>query len=292
MKRTRKSLFISTILMVVLLIVAISTATFAWYSSQNQAKAENAKLTTASTTAANIGIYFEGGGGGAGSAVSKVIFGAVTSLKPLVPTTDPETTDPADLKFNEGIVTMNLNNQRVFKQVNHPETPWKQIEAETENTELYIENLDPDASRKVAIETKINVGEANFEVGAPGLNAVEATQTTIKNEAKDALRVAIYVKEGSADAQYLGTYGKGAAKYGIPEEGEPAATFGTVFSTNDGTFTKFDAVGGGSPVALHIYAWLEGPDIEASHSLVSVTFSLTFTAGNPKSVEGESGEGD
>lgn len=291
MKRTRKSLFISTILMVVLLIVAISTATFAWYSSQNQAKAENAKLTTASTTAANIGIYFEGDGG-AGSAVSKVIFGAVTSLKPLVPTTDPEKTDPADLAFNEGIVTMNLDNQRVFKQVNSSETPWKQIEAETENTELYIENLDPDASRKVAIETKINVGEANFEVGAPGLNAVEETRTTILNEAKGALRVAIYVKEGSADAQYLGTYGKGAAKYGILEEGELAATFGTEFTTNDGTFATFDAVGGGSRIQVFIFAWLEGPIIEARHALVSVPFSLTFTAGNPEPVSPEPVSGD
>ena len=55
--------------MVVLLIVAISTATFAWYSSQNEARAENAKLSTASTDDANIGIYFEGS---AGSAASKV----------------------------------------------------------------------------------------------------------------------------------------------------------------------------------------------------------------------------
>ena len=56
MKRTRKSLFISTVLMVVLLVVAISTATFAWYSAQSTATAQNAKLTTAATTDANIAL--------------------------------------------------------------------------------------------------------------------------------------------------------------------------------------------------------------------------------------------
>lgn len=285
MKRTRKSLFISTILMVVLLIVAISTATFAWYSSQNQAKAENAKLSTASTTDANIGIYF-----GDDQPASSVEFGAMGGLHPMVPTTDPAEADYDALTFNEGVVSLNEHGQKVFKQVNLV-TPWKQMSTgESPSSLLKIENLDPDASRKVKITTTITPGSvtATFEDGAPS-----AGDNNILEEAADALRVAIYVvlpgAGGVGDPQYLGTYGKGVAKYGTPVAAELAADFGTVFTTNDGTFATFDAVGGGSPVVLHIYAWLEGPIIEANHSLVSVTFSLTFAAGNPVpvSVQGD-----
>ncbi len=56
MKHMKKSMFFSTILMVVLLIVALSTATFAWFTSNEQVSATETKLTAAKSSEANITI--------------------------------------------------------------------------------------------------------------------------------------------------------------------------------------------------------------------------------------------
>ena len=49
-------MFISTILMVVVLVVALSTATFAWYTANNQANTNAASVIAADSTSANIAI--------------------------------------------------------------------------------------------------------------------------------------------------------------------------------------------------------------------------------------------
>lgn len=56
MKHTKKSLFITTVMMVVLLVVAISTATFAWYTSSNTVNTVATQVNSAESTGANISI--------------------------------------------------------------------------------------------------------------------------------------------------------------------------------------------------------------------------------------------
>lgn len=56
MKHMKKSMFITTVLMVVLLIVAVSTATFAWYTSSNTVNTVATEVNSASSTGANISI--------------------------------------------------------------------------------------------------------------------------------------------------------------------------------------------------------------------------------------------
>lgn len=58
MKHVKKSMFISTILMVVMLIAALSTATFAWYTSNNTAASTSTMVGAAQANDANIGIGF------------------------------------------------------------------------------------------------------------------------------------------------------------------------------------------------------------------------------------------
>lgn len=58
MKHVKKSMFISTILMVVMLIAALSTATFAWYTSNNTAASTTTMVGAAQANDANIGIGF------------------------------------------------------------------------------------------------------------------------------------------------------------------------------------------------------------------------------------------
>lgn len=58
MKHVKKSMFISTVLMVVMLIAALSTATFAWYTSNSSAGSTATQVGAAESSAANIGIGF------------------------------------------------------------------------------------------------------------------------------------------------------------------------------------------------------------------------------------------
>ncbi len=61
MKHMKKSMFISTVLMVVLLVVAVSTATFAWFSANDTVTVQETTMTAATTTDANILIGWEEG---------------------------------------------------------------------------------------------------------------------------------------------------------------------------------------------------------------------------------------
>lgn len=56
MKHMKKSMFITTVMMVVLLIVAVSTATFAWYTSSNTVNTVATQVNSAQSTGANISI--------------------------------------------------------------------------------------------------------------------------------------------------------------------------------------------------------------------------------------------
>ncbi len=54
MKTMKKSMFITTIMMVVLLVVALSTATFAWYTAQTNATVSETTVTSATSSTASL----------------------------------------------------------------------------------------------------------------------------------------------------------------------------------------------------------------------------------------------
>lgn len=86
MKTMRKSMFISTVLMVVLLIVALSTATFAWFSANNTVIATQTTMTAATSTDANITIGWEPNPEQMGSSIS---FDSASALHPTIPKLKP-----------------------------------------------------------------------------------------------------------------------------------------------------------------------------------------------------------
>lgn len=86
MKHMKKSMFITTLLMVVLLVVALSTATFAWFTANDTVVATQTTMTAATSSAANITINWQGQMPG-----SSIDFDTATGLLPLVPTNYPST---------------------------------------------------------------------------------------------------------------------------------------------------------------------------------------------------------
>jgi len=84
MKHMKKSMFITTLLMVVLLVVALSTATFAWFTANDTVVATQTTMTAATSSAANITINWQGKTPG-----SSIDFDTATGLMPLVPENKP-----------------------------------------------------------------------------------------------------------------------------------------------------------------------------------------------------------
>ena len=89
MKHVKKSMFISTVLMVVMLVAALSTATFAWYTSNNTASSNAVQVGAAQATSANIGIGFYKGATGSTITFQNLVNAAAQNagtMNPVIPT--------------------------------------------------------------------------------------------------------------------------------------------------------------------------------------------------------------
>lgn len=298
MKKTRKSLFISTVLMVVLLVVAISTATFAWYSAQSTATAQNAKLTTAATTDANIALSTV-----EGTWSNVVQLTAATDIHPMVPISLPEKNSVVlntDVSFNEGVLELN-NGTPVFKSTVNSVTPWKP-------TYFKVKNQDASTARYVPITitvTDINV----YDPAAPTTPLVDQSGETFVADFKKMLRIAIFatntmnlgtanpLAEPTTDTKFLGLYvNNGTAYYGTPVGGKSPTDYGAgpdhnglqAFGADTTTADwKFNLRGGGTESDIVAYAWFEGELLTTTHQNTMIGFNLYFSAGGQVSVYAE-----
>lgn len=88
MKTMKKSMFITTIMMVVLLVVALSTATFAWYTAQSNVGVTDTTVFSAKSSAASIAIDSTGG---ATSTNTSIAITMNKEIAPMVPYAAPTT---------------------------------------------------------------------------------------------------------------------------------------------------------------------------------------------------------
>lgn len=266
MKKMKKSLFMTTIAMVVMLVVALSTATYAWFTAQNTVQATPVTISSASSTSANIAI-----GWSANATTTQVSF-ANAELNPMVPTTDPSTTTSDALDFNKGQLSISPAGVPYFNGVSG-DNPWTPSEYDGEGSTLYVKNNNPNAGVSVQLS---------------GLTVAGTNLATIGG----LLRVAFYTAGASAGTYvYLGTYGSGNAYYGVPhaynaDDGEDAYTLAAeaAFKTADNLITLKNTAAGIAPftlaasgsVQLFIYAWLEGTGLTDALASQSITFSFAF----------------
>lgn len=101
MKHVKKSMFFSTVLMVVLLIVALSTATFAWFSAAAEVTATASDITAARAVSGNIQIGWANTEAGLGSTIT---FDNVADIYPAVPTVHKEAAASTKYFATEGAI--------------------------------------------------------------------------------------------------------------------------------------------------------------------------------------------
>jgi len=278
-----KSLFISTIAMVVLLVVALATGTFAWYTSQQNVSAEQTALSAAISNSTAIGI-----GWTETAQAPSVTFkpqATGSGLRPMIPTIDPATyTGTTALPFNEAVLKTNLEpTSYIFDGV--PATPWTPQENVAENpaNTLYIHNIDTAQDINVTV-------------------AVDLT-TPADGYLDSLIRVSIFYNNGGGAHAYVGTWSGGGTAYagdidalkatngaddlttffypsGATNSLTSSAATITVLQDNGQSANVIPIIGGGNK-QLYVYAWLEGGLLTTENMEDSAaTFTISFTA-NP-----------
>jgi len=267
-----KSLFISTIAMVVLLVVALATGTFAWYTAQNQVNATGASVGAVQSNSAAIGL----GWTNASATASTIELGTGT-VRPMIPEAvlATGTTGPT---FEEALLSTD-GEGNPYVNSTQSGTPWTQVEwdgsANTTNTDLYIGNLD--TTNAVAVTVTVDIAEY-----------VEGTNLN------NLLRVAIYYAAANPNEYtYVGTWGAGNC-YALdisttvagltspdvltPAELIDAAAPVTLIADNIASGVTIPLIGD-AVRQIYIYAWLEGTSLNTTNMVFSAAaFNVNFNA--------------
>lgn len=283
-----KSLFISTVAMVVMLIVALSVGTFAWYTAQETVTANDAVVGTATSTEAAIAI-----GWTAGASSSSVSFGAKDDLRPMIPTSKPAS--GASLpSFQEAQLELQGTDRIITNVVDA--TPWKQVAASGDpaSTTLFVKNLS--GTKDVNVYPVVTIDE--HQVGDNPDTEEEETDSAL--DLNHLLRVAIWVSGGESTYTHLGTWGDGtvSSAYAVDMNNDTYLDHSeNLVIVNDNKITPLTA--SGSRVAenttfqlipnqekqIYIYAWIEGTALTSGLSGLSAGFDVTFSVDNAQPVD-------
>lgn len=277
-----KSLFISTVAMVVMLIVALSVGTWAWYTAQETVTADNAVVGTATSTEAAIAI-----GWGEGASSSSVSFGAKDNLRPMIPTSAPAS--GASLpSFQEAQLELQ-GTDKIIKNVVGA-TPWKQVaKGDSTKTNLFVRNLSD--TKDVNVYPVVTIDE-HLEGDNPVTTEIE---TDWVGDLNHLLRVAIWVSGGESTYTHLGTWGSETTSSAYAVDMDNATYLGNnenLVKDNANKITPLTP--GGSRVAanttfqltageekqIYIWAWIEGTALTSGLSGLSASFDVTFSVDN------------
>ena len=262
MKNAKKSMFITTILMVAVLVVAISTATFAWYTASGEGTASGASLTSAESADANIGL-----GWTAATATSANIdfTNSANTFAPMaINTVLVDGTDYAydNIKFT----TATVDDQNNFNTPNANATPWVVSDGDTA-TGFYVRNNNQNAAATV----KIGINYTTEDDG-------EGNQVDLPNN--DILCVAVFV-----NGNLKGIFTKQSAyAAGTVTQGQNMSTVddkGTAFilgaaDTISIELTANNTSASGDNAYIQVKAWFDGTDLNQTKADMDAGFTLTF----------------
>ena len=273
--------------MVVMLIVALSVGTFAWYTARETVYANDAVVGTATSKESAIAI-----GWTAGASSSSVSFGAKDDLRPMIPTSAPAS--GASLpSFQEAQLELQ-GTDRIIKNVVSA-TPWEQVAASGDpaSTTLFVGNLSETQDVNVYPIVTIDPHQD------PGDNPdTEEVETDWVGDLNHLLRVAIWVSGGESTYTHLGTWGDGtvSSAYAVDMDND------NYLNKNENLVTvnanKITLTSSGSRVAdttfqltatqekqIYIFAWIEGTALTSGLSGLSAGFDVEFKVDNAQPVD-------
>ena len=318
MKTMKKSMFITTIMMVVLLVVALSTATFAWYTAQSNTTVTDTTVTSAtsdtaslvidtaaatSNTANNTTVTIE-----MNERIAPMIYG-----KGAAPAAGTTTYTDFIASFYTFNVTANGQQYATKPVTTNPATIQKTTnaaEAPTTTTsgDFYITNIggaaakvnatitiNPDYYEKVTIATDASVkgyytksANGNYEPCGETDVAVAGTEYYAK-KANNFLRVAMFV-----DGKYVETWALNSDNASVKyydyatDASEINKTEGTLdnlkvhssYTAKTGNVVIKDNLASMGAIRVQLVAWFEGDSHTNAYAGTGALFSIKFGADN------------
>lgn len=314
MKGMKRSMFVTTILMVVLLIVALSTATFAWYTAQSNATVTKTQIVAANSSSASLVIDDHAALSNTDSQSSVTI--AMTqgihpmmidmSAAPIVGTT-------TYTNFKTDFVNFTVTNAGKFASVPTSDYAASIITAVTGSgsaqtqDNFYVTNvggLNAGIEATVTIDDEVyalkHTGTAEDTTNVDGLytlsagvyTAVSGTGNIAENGVEyyakisnNYLRVAMFV-----DGKYVGTWavsGQNTVKYAdytgadsaVKEVGDDPLTTSTYTATVSGTAVNVKAsLASMTAINVQLVSWFEGDNMTNAYAGTGANFTITFNA--------------
>ncbi len=258
MKSTKKSLFITTIAMVVLMVVALSTATFAWYTSSTTATATSAALQAAQSSDANIAVGWTND-----ATTTTIVFNdAAQEVAPMVPNA-ALAEDAASITFQSAPIDF----ESKFGAVTAG-TPW------TVKNAVVGEDGQPGY---IAADSKTSFFVVNNNVNAAATVKMTATFT---GDNKDGLLVAVFVNGKlkavlTERADYkVGPVTTGQASSLLESKADlivaPTTGFTIDLAKDSGATDNY--------AEITINAWLDGDWLTQTYAGGAAGFKFDFTA--------------
>ena len=255
----KKRLLITSIVMMLVVAVALSTATYAWFTSNASVTASSITLTADSSGGLALGISWLGGQAG----TSITATGPAGTLKPMVPATLTSATT-SDVAFS-GATTYSDGGTIKF---NAPYSPAP--------TPYYYQN-----SSNVQIIDLVNLSPSN------GIDHVNLTATiaadTENKDASNLVRIGVFTASASnSPFTFQGVIGSSASlptEWGVVTQGNSVDAL-TADNAEVATVISVDV--GSIAAEAHKYVklvmWLDGAALTDTQASYDASISLTFTA--------------
>ena len=270
----KKRLLITSIVMMLVVAVALSTATYAWFTSATQVTAQNITMTAGSSDSSALGIAWATSSGtpnfnaGYGTTITaKAPTLAGNGFQPAAPTalTDSE----------PSFYTQKIDAQGNFKAAGVGTTVYRFTENvdNTPSTLIHIANLAQSGTKSVV------------------LTAAITDPTSGANDGTALIRIAAYVVTSGTNYTYKGVLSAASTTNNTAvgtitgpttveqvTTQQAASSLLTVTSTAASQGINLGNVAPQTEMTVAIYVWLDGAAFDEAQSGKSANIALTFTA--------------
>ena len=303
----KKRLLITSIVMMLVVAVALSTATYAWFTSNTSVTASTVTMTANTSTAQALGIGWDGE-----AASNTLVFTGTLTVDPMVPTALVNDTTTSGVQFYSSTIKT-VAGHSVFNSNGDARTPFTFNNGSEESLKsaFYVKNLSTansvtnvqvqaniESSTAVYVkttDTAISVGKTYYtkeagepatytEVAEPVLASIGAYYE--KYEATDLIRVAIFKRATAGSGDYVlkgvisNTSGDAACN-GTITAGNSAETTGTGaldFATTTVDYIDLGGLDSLQQMDLIAKVWLDGYEFNDDFAGAAATVGLTFYA--------------
>ena len=260
----KKRLLITSIVMMLVVAVALSTATYAWFTSNDAVTATTVTLTAESSSGAALGIAWNGGTTGTLiTANDPATTQPVTKYKPMIPSALTVATD--NTATNLANVTWSGATKRMDGSVEKFNAPYTSLAPYQYNGTVsseavdifYIENLS-DTNNIASITMSLNsVSDTNAFLRVAVFTSASASGDYL-------LRAVLAANNGAAT-----TYGT------VTENANVSSITGSTSATSSYTISNLAAQ---QKIYFKVVAWLDGVVLNDSNAGQTATVGLKFQA--------------